>query len=211
MSIPIVFGWGKGTKELGAGFFHACGTCRNVRRFVVAEVSRNASLYFITVAKWSYHYLYVCPICLRGFEIPTRELAQRILAAALRDPTTMPESLVAQIAEANGQTYRPPEAPEITNRVEPRMIQETVSSEKVEQSMTKPVYDSPVAPGTGCKEGSSETIGHAGTNAVSATGSIVWVACPGCDGEVGISDRCSNGIVKCPKCSTEIPRPQHNE
>ena len=109
MSIPIVFGWGKGTKELGAGFFHACTNCRNVRRFVVAEASRNASLYFITVAKWSYKYFYVCPVCLRGFEIPTRELAQRILAGALRDPRNMPDELAAEIAQANGLAIAVPE------------------------------------------------------------------------------------------------------
>lgn len=208
MSIPIIFGWGKGTKELGAGFVHACANCGNVRRFVVAEASRKASLYFITVAKWSYKYFYVCPICLSGFEIPTRELAQRILAAALRDPTTMPESLVAQIAEANRLTYTPPEIPETSNRVERRMIQETVGAEKGEPPLAKPVGDTSTAPNTDCKEGSSETIDQAGTNVVSASGAIVWVACPGCDGEVGISDRFSNATVKCPKCSSEIPNPR---
>jgi hypothetical protein len=57
MSIPIFFGWGKGAKQLGEGFIHLCNNCHNVRRFVVVEVSRKASLYFVTVAKWNREWL----------------------------------------------------------------------------------------------------------------------------------------------------------
>lgn len=75
MSIPILFGWGKGVKQLGGGFIQVCQNCGNTHQFVVAEVSRKASLYFVTVAKWNHRYFYVCPLCSNGFEIPTRKLA----------------------------------------------------------------------------------------------------------------------------------------
>jgi transcription elongation factor Elf1 len=99
----IIFGWGNGAKRLGDGFLQTCENCHNTQQFVVAEMSRRASLYFITVAKWSKRYYYVCPVCAYGFEIPTRELAQRILAAAFRDPTTVPDRLAKKLAEAVGQ------------------------------------------------------------------------------------------------------------
>ena len=103
MTVPIFFGWGKGGKQLGEGFVHTCDNCHSTKRFVVAEVSSKASLYFITVAKWSYQYLYVCPVCSYGFEVPTRELAQRILAAAFRDPTAVPDSLSKRLGGPLGQ------------------------------------------------------------------------------------------------------------
>jgi len=102
----------------------------------------------------------------------------------------------SQIAEANDQTYKPPERP---------MIQEIVSTEKVEQPTTKPMYDADVAARSEEFPAFQKQLDDTGGP---ATGSIVWVACPGCDGEVGISDRCSEATVKCPKCSTEIPRPK---
>jgi hypothetical protein len=80
----FVLDGGKETTELGEGFFHVCDNCHSTHRFVVAEVSRKVSLYFITVAKWNRQYFYVCPTCSFGFEIPTREWAQRILVTASR-------------------------------------------------------------------------------------------------------------------------------
>ncbi|NLX95986.1 MAG: zinc-ribbon domain-containing protein [Rhodopirellula sp.] len=103
MTIPVLFGFGKGAKQLGEGFVHLCDNCNNANRFIVAEVSRKASVYFVPIAKWSREYVYVCPICSYGFKIPSRELAQRVLAAAFRDPTTIPDDLAARLAEAISQ------------------------------------------------------------------------------------------------------------
>jgi len=99
----IIVGWGKGVKPLGEGFFHRCANCDNARRFVIVESSRKVSLYFVPVAKWNRRYFYVCPVCSQGVEIPSRELAQKILVAALRDPNSVPNSLTETLGEAIGQ------------------------------------------------------------------------------------------------------------
>ena len=92
----IIFGWGKGAKQLGTGFVETCENCGNTSPFVVAESSNYVSLYFIPVAKWHRQYCYVCPICSCGFNIPDRESAQRILAEALCASTAVVESAVTQ-------------------------------------------------------------------------------------------------------------------
>jgi len=393
MSIPIVFGWGKGAKQLGEGFVHACGNCRNVRRFAVVETSRKVSLYFVPVAKWSREYFYVCPVCSSGFKIPNRELAQRILAGALGDPRSMPDDLAREIAQANGIPLAPmqgrgekavagpsaDDVPQLEADGASRLTevlneflclewkpQQTLAGTAVDWALVSfahsarravvesafwaavdfvysqtshaarlfsereravimteaskkfqewtplvgeimrgclaavsdweagesrrafeflfllesqllqhgeacdireliracaafgcgvsahsrggaAIADCSNALGTvmaaaakiassvdgliaagmlvwkdgtiqktvaaenvdaALTNGSSETIDHAETDP--ASGSIVWVACPGCDGEIGISDRHSEATVKCPKCSTEIPNPRKN-
>jgi hypothetical protein len=96
----ILFGWGKGTKVLGDGFFHTCRNCGNTSRFHVVEQSRKVTLYFIPVAKFAYEYFYVCPICSCGAQVTDREVCQRILAAALRNPHGPDRELLQLIRDA---------------------------------------------------------------------------------------------------------------
>ena len=96
----IICGWGQGVKRLGEGFFQVCAHCNNTNRFVVAEKAQHASVFFVPVAKWWHEYFYVCPICTRGWKIPSLELAQRILAGAFRDPTTPDSKLISRLDEA---------------------------------------------------------------------------------------------------------------
>ncbi|MGB4737020.1 MAG: zinc-ribbon domain-containing protein [Fuerstiella sp.] len=96
----IVFGWGSGAKQLGTGFVTTCDNCNNTNPFVVVESSKKITVYWIPVAKWSKHYFYVCPICSHGFAVPTKELAQRILAAAFRNPLEPDAKLVDDLQRA---------------------------------------------------------------------------------------------------------------
>ena len=96
----IVFGWGQGSKVLGEGFIQTCRQCRNTNRVLVVEESSNVNLYFVTVAKFAYQYFYVCPICSCGAQVTDRELCQRILAAALRNPHGPDPELVQLIRDA---------------------------------------------------------------------------------------------------------------
>lgn len=96
----IICGWGQGVKSLGDGFFQTCAHCNNTTRFVVAEKTQQASVFFVPVVKWWHEYFYVCPICTRGWKIPSRDLAQRILAGAIRDPMTPDDKLIAHLDQA---------------------------------------------------------------------------------------------------------------
>jgi hypothetical protein len=96
----IVFGWGSGAKSLGDGFIATCRHCSNTRPFSVVETSRKITLYWLPVAKWNKQYYYICPVCSHGFEIPSKELAQRILAAAFRDPYHPDPTLAADLQKA---------------------------------------------------------------------------------------------------------------
>lgn len=93
----IVFGWGAGTKQLGTGFVTTCENCNNTNPFIVVESSRKITVYWIPVAKWSKQYFYVCPICSRGFAVPTKELALRILTAAFQNPLEPDPELVSKL------------------------------------------------------------------------------------------------------------------
>ena len=92
----IICGWGKGVKSLGEGFFHACDNCNNTRRFIVAEKTQQATVFFVPVAKFLHEYYYVCPVCTRGIKLLSLEVAQRILAKALIDAAAPdPEMILA--------------------------------------------------------------------------------------------------------------------
>jgi len=94
----IFYGWGSDAKKLGEGFFQICGRCNNLSRFVVLETCKKVTLYFVPIAKWQRKYFYVCPICSNGFQIPDKELAQRILSGAFRNPE-IPEPSLTQALE----------------------------------------------------------------------------------------------------------------
>lgn len=96
----IVLGWGSGAKELGAGFVTTCTNCNNTSPFIVVESSKKFTLYWVPVAKWSKKYFYICPVCSNGFEVPTIELAQRIIASAFRNPTEPDSKLIRDLQAA---------------------------------------------------------------------------------------------------------------
>jgi len=99
VSAMIIFGWGGRHKVLGEGFFAGCHNCGNATQWLVVETSKHISLYFVTVAKWSRQYWMVCPVCSCGLQLPSRELAQQILAAALQDATEIPERIRRRLSQ----------------------------------------------------------------------------------------------------------------
>lgn len=103
----IIYGWGEGVKALGEGFVQACGNCGRISRWVVADQSKRFSLYFVPIVKWNHHFLYVCPACTAGIEIPTRELALRIVAAAQRNPRGPDPALAEALCRSLGLTEWP--------------------------------------------------------------------------------------------------------
>jgi hypothetical protein len=96
----IVFGWGSGVKQLGTGFVTTCQNCNNTSRFIVVESSKKITVYWMPVAKWSKQYYYICTICSYGFIVPTRELAQRIVASAFRNPIAPDPKLTSDLQDA---------------------------------------------------------------------------------------------------------------
>lgn len=97
----IIFGWGQGSKVLGEGFIQTCRQCGNTNRFLVVEESSNVNLYFVTVARFAYRYFYVCPTCYCGAPVPDRDMCQRILANALRNPAGADDELMQLIKQAS--------------------------------------------------------------------------------------------------------------
>ena len=97
----IVFGWGTGAKELGNGSLSTCENCNNTNPFVVVESSKKITVYWIPVAKWSKQYFYICPVCSRGFQIPSKKLAHRILSAAFRNSVEPDEKLLSDLKYAS--------------------------------------------------------------------------------------------------------------
>ena len=65
----IIFGWGKKSKKIADIGLMRCKNCNNISGYELRELSRRASLYFISVAKWNKKYYLTCPICDAGYEI----------------------------------------------------------------------------------------------------------------------------------------------
>jgi len=93
----LIVGWGDKSSVLGQGFVQDCQNCNNSSRWPIVEMAHRIRLYFVPVAKWGRKYYYLCPVCKHGFELPSRELAQLILAAALENPTTPTEEVAEEI------------------------------------------------------------------------------------------------------------------
>ena len=96
----IVFGWGSGTKRLGDGFFATCTNCHNTLQFVIVEASKKITVYWLPVVKWDRQYFCICPICSHGLQLPSKELAQRIVAGAFCDPYQPSPALYADLRKA---------------------------------------------------------------------------------------------------------------
>ena len=95
----IIFGWGRRHKVLGEGFFVHCPNCGNATQRMIVETSKRISLYFVPVAKWSKRYWMACSVCSGGIELPSKQFAQQVLAAALQDATEIPEHLERALIE----------------------------------------------------------------------------------------------------------------
>jgi len=77
----LVYGWGKGAREIGTTGPVCCPNCQTTSRWSVIETSRHATLYFIKVARWSKQYFAACPRCDSGVELRDREHAQDLMSA----------------------------------------------------------------------------------------------------------------------------------
>lgn len=67
--IPVFFGWGDKAKDVGYVGIEKCPHCKNYTHFVLKEIAKSFSLYFIPVAKWNRKVYLVCPICEACYEL----------------------------------------------------------------------------------------------------------------------------------------------
>ncbi len=93
----LIAGWGDRAKSLGDGFVHTCRNCNNLATWQIYETTHRVSLYFIPIAKWGYKYAYACPVCQRGIRLPSRKVAQLMLAEAFESPNAPSEELLARL------------------------------------------------------------------------------------------------------------------
>jgi transcription elongation factor Elf1 len=88
----VLLGWGQdSTKVCDAGIMK-CDNCNNYATFEIKELARNASLYFITVAKWDRKYYLVCDTCQYGYELNV-ETKNKIF----QDMKSLPSNAVSAI------------------------------------------------------------------------------------------------------------------
>jgi hypothetical protein len=78
--MPILAGWGGKRKLVGNYGIHKCSNCHNWQPMGIYELSRQATLYFIPVAKWDKKYYIICPICEAGVPVSVEELAPLLQA-----------------------------------------------------------------------------------------------------------------------------------
>ena len=75
----LIFGFGAAQKPLGEVGAIKCENCGNERPWVIVETSKQATLYFIPVAKWAKAYALLCPVCTYGVALDSRAQAQDLL------------------------------------------------------------------------------------------------------------------------------------
>jgi transcription elongation factor Elf1 len=51
MSIPLVFGWGKKSVEVGYIGINQCPICNQIVHFSINDISNNIRVYFVPIAK----------------------------------------------------------------------------------------------------------------------------------------------------------------
>lgn len=69
MSIPLIFGWGKNSKEVGYIGLQKCPVCNHFANFTINEVANNIKVYFIPIAKYNKKRYVVCGRCQNGWEL----------------------------------------------------------------------------------------------------------------------------------------------
>lgn len=65
----IIGGWGEKSKKIADAGILKCRNCKHNTAFEVHDLTKNASLFFVPVAKWGKKTYLVCTICTAGFEI----------------------------------------------------------------------------------------------------------------------------------------------
>ena len=84
--IPIIYGWGKKSKHLADMGIDKCNNCNNYAPFEVRELSNNASLFFVPMAKWNKKSYLVCTTCNAGYEL-NEETKNKFLADSVKLPS----------------------------------------------------------------------------------------------------------------------------
>jgi len=64
-------GLGSNVKRIGNAGFQKCPNCNNWKPQGVYEISKQATAFFVPIAKWSKEYYVICPICQAG--LPVKE------------------------------------------------------------------------------------------------------------------------------------------
>jgi hypothetical protein len=85
----IIFGWGSDCKVIGEVGLHQCPRCNNTRQWILVESCRKVHLYFLLKVRWDKKWFCVCPVCNAGIEFDSREKAQDLLLAAIRQQERM--------------------------------------------------------------------------------------------------------------------------
>lgn len=81
--MPILAGWGGKRKRIGNFGIRKCPNCNNWQPQGIYELSRQATLYFIPVAKWGKEYYVICPICEAGLPVVEEKLDELLRACIL--------------------------------------------------------------------------------------------------------------------------------
>jgi len=86
MSIPILFGWGKNSKQLAYIGIHKCPACKNYTHFYVREIANNIRIYFIPVARFNKKRYMVCHKCSNGWELDD-ENSNNLIVLNMNNPS----------------------------------------------------------------------------------------------------------------------------
>lgn len=84
-----------GTKSevVGEGYELDCPRCHNVRRWPIARSQKQASVFFVPVARWGREYWMYCPICSNSVELSEPE-ANQVLASSSRPIPALRDELI---------------------------------------------------------------------------------------------------------------------
>ena len=76
----IIWGWGKKTiKKYGQDIEqYACGNCGNAIFYELFKVRTWFTLFFIPMIPYSTKYLYLCPICQKGYELQKEAFNEKL-------------------------------------------------------------------------------------------------------------------------------------
>src|SRR3989344_1062719 len=102
--MPILAGWGGKRKRIGNFGMQKCPNCHNWQAQGIYELSRQATLYFIPVAKWGKEYYVICPICEAGMPILEGKLEELLRSCiTFPDDATTVSDLEGLLAKVNSE------------------------------------------------------------------------------------------------------------
>jgi hypothetical protein len=108
----IIFGWGRRTiRTLGNAASRLCPNCHNESQWVVVQVRRWFTLFFIPVIPYQTMHLALCPVCSRGIEVDA-EAAQHLAQGG---------AWPAGVGPAQGAPPPPPPPIQATRAVPPTL------------------------------------------------------------------------------------------